>query len=374
MEFTYTVPTNTFFAPTKAEANAIAQAAAYAQAPTVKFCCDFPEQQVCVNVPYDQSFDIEQGAEPFRVSFPNVGLPDGLQMELTNGGRTIRIHGTPTTPGNTNVLFHITDGRGTVVDLPVYFLCTDITTGNTLPNGNIGVLYSESLAAIGGSGSYYFQVTAGTLPPGLTLSPGGQILGVPTTAGTYLFEVSLTDQAIANPSVASMGAVLEPALCASAYEVARHSYQMNDFATLFATLPSGLAVPSGGVPVWNAHLGDAVMPPILYNEVGIGFGFPDGTLAPSVAIYAYDQDGNYATPGVPIAFWRLFVWYRAIVNACVQTYRNTHPAWKYEDAYNACWPLLWSGIHVTHNTHPDGIYTREGGLMTMPEIVISQLT
>jgi hypothetical protein len=65
-----------------------------------------------------------------------------------------------------------------------------ITTG-ALPGGTVGASYSASLQASGGSGSYQWSVTAGQLPPGLSLAPGGTISGTPTTAGTFNFTVQV---------------------------------------------------------------------------------------------------------------------------------------------------------------------------------------
>ena len=43
----------------------------------------------------------------------------------------------------------------------------------TMPIGTVGVAYSQTLTASGGTAPYTFSVTAGTLPAGLTLTAGG---------------------------------------------------------------------------------------------------------------------------------------------------------------------------------------------------------
>ncbi|MCH3863159.1 putative Ig domain-containing protein, partial [Campylobacter jejuni] len=53
--------------------------------------------------------------------------------------------------------------------------------------------YSQTVTASGGTGSYSFATTAGSLPPGLTLSAGGVISGTPTAGGTYNFTLTSTD-------------------------------------------------------------------------------------------------------------------------------------------------------------------------------------
>ena len=71
------------------------------------------------------------------------------------------------------------------------------TTGSELPGTYVGLNYATSLAAKGGSGAgYSFRVTAGSsLPAGIHLPLSGRLNGTPTTAGTFHFNVTVTDSA-----------------------------------------------------------------------------------------------------------------------------------------------------------------------------------
>jgi hypothetical protein len=62
----------------------------------------------------------------------------------------------------------------------------------TLPNGAVGVAYSQTLTATG-VGPFTFTVTAGTLPPGIALAPSGALTGTPTQAGAFTFTVTATN-------------------------------------------------------------------------------------------------------------------------------------------------------------------------------------
>ncbi len=71
-----------------------------------------------------------------------------------------------------------------------------ITTAS-LPAGVVGTPYSQTIVASGGNPARYDWSTAGSLPPGLSLSPTGTpaaiLAGTPSAAGTYLFTVTATD-------------------------------------------------------------------------------------------------------------------------------------------------------------------------------------
>ncbi len=92
-----------------------------------------------------------------------------------------------------------------------------IVTTPTLPSAQVSRGYSVRLTATGGPGSYRWAVTAGSLPPGLALSPAGLLSGTVTAAtasggdavGTWPFTVTATDPkgkiAVANLRLAVTG-------------------------------------------------------------------------------------------------------------------------------------------------------------------------
>lgn len=63
----------------------------------------------------------------------------------------------------------------------------------TLPATFVGRSYEKTITAGNGTGPYTYAVTGGSLPPGLTLSPAGDISGTATQGGTFNFVVTATD-------------------------------------------------------------------------------------------------------------------------------------------------------------------------------------
>ena len=63
-----------------------------------------------------------------------------------------------------------------------------------LPPGRRGRTYSATLRAIGGTVPYRWTRSRGVLPPGLVLSPGGRLAGVPTRAGRFSLTARVVDR------------------------------------------------------------------------------------------------------------------------------------------------------------------------------------
>jgi Tol biopolymer transport system component/subtilisin family serine protease len=131
------------------------------------------------------------GKTPYSWSITEGGLPDGLTM--TSKGV---ISGTPTAGSSDNysITFEVSDGIATTSSTLSIIIYPELAIGD-LPDGTVGIDYSQDLSAVttGGSGVYKFSIK-GTLPTGLKFSSStGIISGTPTTAGTYNFDLKVTD-------------------------------------------------------------------------------------------------------------------------------------------------------------------------------------
>lgn len=86
--------------------------------------------------------------------------------------------------------------RGAASALLLLFLslpgCCDLEiVTDDLPPGKVGEPYRFELESECGSG--YWSLSAGSLPPGISLNSEGELSGTPSTAGTFLFTVKLDD-------------------------------------------------------------------------------------------------------------------------------------------------------------------------------------
>src|SRR4029079_9588911 len=64
-------------------------------------------------------------------------------------------------------------------------------TSNALIAGSANTPYSRTLRGSGGNQPYFWSVTSGALPQGISLSPSGILSGIPAGTGTFSFTVRL---------------------------------------------------------------------------------------------------------------------------------------------------------------------------------------
>ena len=85
----------------------------------------------------------------------------------------------------------------------------------SFPSGQMGVAYSSSLVATGGTPPYTYSITAGSLPTGLALNPAtGAITGTPSAAGAF-GDTSTAVDSVGSASSSSCGITIAAASASS---------------------------------------------------------------------------------------------------------------------------------------------------------------
>ncbi|MDQ1082429.1 MULTISPECIES: putative Ig domain-containing protein [Microbacterium] len=131
--------------------------------------------------------------DPGTLTLIGAGVPtptSGSSVRASSPMATVQ-------PGVPGVTFTQTTEDGTATDGPrthIVFarpVAPQITTP-TVADGTVGAAYSQTLDATG-TGPLTFALSAGALPPGLTLDPvAGVISGQPTQAGSFTFTVEVS--------------------------------------------------------------------------------------------------------------------------------------------------------------------------------------
>jgi hypothetical protein len=140
------------------------------------------------------------GKKPYIWNISAGALPPGLSLNSENG----KISGMPSQAGDYTFTIQVTDAsvpaqtdsESFTVRIAPKDAVLIITT--SLPNGEQGEPYVAVIDAIFGIAPYTFNISAGTLPDGLTLEAVSSqgtcdIFGTPTKRGDYSFTIKVTD-------------------------------------------------------------------------------------------------------------------------------------------------------------------------------------
>jgi hypothetical protein len=122
--------------------------------------------------------------------------PASFTANTVNGSMNV----TPTVAGAITYSMACTNAAGNATEnatLTVNALTTLSVSTTSLPSGQVGMAYSTTLAATGGTPPYSWTLTTGTLPSGLSLASNGTITGTPTaSASNVALAFKVTDSGI----------------------------------------------------------------------------------------------------------------------------------------------------------------------------------
>ena len=229
---------------------------------------------------------LADGTAPITYGVSAGALPPGLALDSNTG----RLSGSPTLAGIFDFTVSAMNRAGTddaqytqtILQLPAITTPTS-PLATALGGAPIAPLTFEA----SGSMPITWSVTAGALPPGITLSAStGAYSGTPTAAGDYSFTVTATNAA-GSDSDAYTQQVTAPA--ANAHVLVNG----NSIAAVAANFPSGLETP---VALTGLNAGDTLVSIDRRPQNGFLYGLGYNGGAGTVQLYTISSTTGVAAP------------------------------------------------------------------------------
>jgi hypothetical protein len=215
--------------------------------------------QATAEAPYSATLEAEGGKAPLTLRMSAGDLPPGISFNAARG----QLSGTPPSFGTFALAIEAIDVHGAkatqtysvVVAGPLRLFTS------SLPAGNVGRAYSQTLSTSGGRAPFTFSLESGALPAGVSLSHDA-LVGTPLAAGRSSFVLKVTD---ANGATATGSLTLDvhsnlpPQLATATLAegllgrdytqvlTGEHGAPPYTFALASGTLPAGLQLSAGGV-------------------------------------------------------------------------------------------------------------------------------
>jgi large repetitive protein len=247
-----------------------------------------------VNVAYSQTLSANGGTGPYTWAVLNPALlPTGISLNSSTGV----LSGTPSVATTANFVVQVTDASaGTATRALSIVVHPAVTVGtSSLPVGQVGLSYSQTLSVLGGVAPFSWAVQSGTLPSGLSLNTTtGAITGSPNSPGTSTFTVRVTD-ALAQHADQALSLTVNAA---------------GTLAITTASLPNGtvgaaysqtLAATGGTAPYLWALASGSLPPGLTLSTAGVMSGTPATSGSFTFSVLVADNAGGTATRQYTIA-------------------------------------------------------------------------
>jgi hypothetical protein len=199
------------------------------------------------------------------------GVISGTASALGHYSFTVKVQDSQKQPA------YVTGNFTLVVQFPI--------TTTVLPQGTVGLAYTTTLGASGGTPPYTWSLVSGSLPDGLNLVPAGTISGTPTTQGTSSFTVQAMDS-LGNTSTALLSIIINPAITNAAMK--------GNYIFTFSGYSNGTPVMMAGSFVADGQ-GNITSGVLDYNngtgESGGGNNPPPQNIVPGQSSYSVQPNG-----------------------------------------------------------------------------------
>lgn len=236
------------------------------------------------------------GWAPFSFDISAGALPTGLSLNASTGV----ISGSTTAQGTFTATLRVTDADGSTATMAFNVnVAGDLSITGSAPNfGTTIVAYTgDTLAGSGGATPYSWSVSAGSLPPGITLNTStGDLSGTPTGIGAFSATIKLTD---ANASFATVSVPITVAA----------------FPNMTGTMPDGsvgiafsaqYSSTGGHAPlVYSISAGTLPTGLSLNTSTGAVTGTPSAAGSFTFTIKLTDAHSNFTTRGATVDIFAL---------------------------------------------------------------------
>jgi hypothetical protein len=191
---------------------------------------------------------------------------------------------------------------------PIVVLGTPVIDSTALFPGNVSTPYGASITVSGGLAPFTWTLASGTVPPGLTLGTTNvttaytSISGTPTTAGSYTFQVTVSDASGKTATQSETLVINAAAACLlnGRYAILSTGYSSNQFAARAASLTVTSAGTITGYQDLNysaARVAETVTGSCTTRQANNGTLTITGATSSPVYDFAVTNDFNAATNG-----------------------------------------------------------------------------
>lgn len=245
-----------------------------------------------LGVPYAAvTVSVSGGVPPYTVSVSSA-LPPGITFD----SNTMTFSGTPTTANYYTVDLLMQDQAG---DTSVYEYALPVpdiqppTLSDGVLNNAYGAVFNVVGFVLGIGFTPTLSISAGNLPPGLSLSQGAgtyPLLGNPTAAGTFTFTIHAAGGGISADRVYSINILSSPPIGVGNLPSGQIGVPYSQTVPVFnATPPVTMTKTSGNIP-----------PGLTLSPSGVLSGTPTGSGSYGFAVSVQDSTGKTGTGTVSL--------------------------------------------------------------------------
>ena len=277
-------------------------------------CAVQPVPQIFVSLTPSKAQTLEAGQ--------TLNITGAVPNDLTNAGVTWSINpatgeGTLVNPTLTSVTYQAPatvtqDAQAMVVasanvqpaktnQLVINLVPGPSFTNPNLTGGFVGTAYSATVSVTGGIAPYTWTVASGALPNGLSLTnantPTVSISGTPTTVGTFMFTIMVTDSVGASFTSNQLSIQIQ---AANTLRITSTSPLPN--ATVGTAYSFTFAASGGTKPYsWSVANGSTLPAPLMLSAAGVLTGTPTTSGTSTFSITVTDSENPTVSATVPFS-------------------------------------------------------------------------